>query len=119
MLGRWRTLPLIKSALPQWRRRSERAAVNFAIQGSSADIVLAAMLRICKSPELRQLRYRLVLQVHDEFVLEGPEEFAAEASELVRGFMLEPFKDHEPNFHFKVPLTAEVTVGRSFSAAKA
>jgi DNA polymerase-1 len=118
LLGRWRTLPLIDAAIPKWRRRSERAAVNFAIQGSSADVVLAAMLRIWKSPELRDLGFRMVLQVHDEFVLEGPEAFAVEASELVQNYMLEPFKDHQPDFQFKVPLTSDVAVGRSFLSAK-
>merc|ERR1711865_458130 len=44
VLGRWRTLPLLRGDVAmQWRRRSERAAVNFAIQGSAADVVLAAM----------------------------------------------------------------------------
>lgn len=119
ILGRWRTLPLIDSDNAFVKRRSQRAGLNFAVQGSAADVVLAAMLRIWKSQELKELGFRLVLQVHDEFVLEGPEDAAAEASELVRQFMLEPFKEHQPDFKFKVPLTSDIAVGRAFSEAKA
>lgn len=118
ILGRWRSLPLIDNDNAFVRRRSERAAVNFAVQGSAADVVLAAMLRIWKSERLQELGFRLVLQVHDEFVLEGPECGAAQASELVQQLMMEPFKDHQPEFGFAVPLTADVGVGRSFSEAK-
>lgn len=116
LLGRWRNLPFIHSAAPpHWRRKSERAAVNFGIQGSSADVVMAAMLRIRRSAELQRLGFKLVLQVHDEFVLEGPEALAAEASELVRALMLEPFHLHQPSFRFRVPLVADIVVRRSFS----
>lgn len=80
---------------------------------------MAAMLQIWKSPELKELGFRLVLQVHDEFVLEGPEKFAAEASLLVQKFMGEPFKEYQPDFKLKVPLTADVAVSHSFSGAKA
>lgn len=118
LLGRWRTLPLIEDSNKGVKRRSERAAVNFAVQGSAADVVMAATLRISKSKHLEELGFKLVLQVHDEFVLEGPEAAVEEASDLLRQFMLEPFKDHQPDFEFRAPLTIDLAVGHSFAEAK-
>jgi DNA polymerase-1 len=113
LLGRWRTLPLIDN--PLYRRRSERAAVNFRIQGSAADVVISAMLRVWRHPKLMEMGFRLVLQVHDELVLEGPQQFAEEAADLVRQLMLNPFADHKPSFQFLALLTADVSIGHSFS----
>eukprot|EP00927_Polykrikos_kofoidii_P024115 TRINITY_DN2199_c0_g1_i2.p1 TRINITY_DN2199_c0_g1~~TRINITY_DN2199_c0_g1_i2.p1 ORF type:complete len:1037 (+),score=143.03 TRINITY_DN2199_c0_g1_i2:53-3112(+) len=124
LLGRWRTLPLIApKSVPMHRKRSERAAVNFAIQGSAADITIAAMLRITsqssvESQRLADLGFSLVSQVHDEFVMEGPEESADEAKELLREMMSNPFKDMNSFFNFKLPLTVDVGVGPTFGSAK-
>merc|ERR1712222_311388 len=81
ILGRWRQLPLIKD--PQFRSRSERAAVNFGIQGSSSDIVMGAMLQLWRHPSLHHMGFRTVLQIHDEFVLEGPAQHADTTKEVV------------------------------------
>lgn len=111
MLGRLRTLPLIgEDSMPQYRYRSERAAVNFGIQGSAADIVMAAMLRLWRDPRLIEWGFRLVIQVHDEFVLEGPAERADDAAEVVREVMENPFREHSPDFKLKVPLTVAMAV---------
>eukprot|EP00928_Gymnodinium_smaydae_P040544 TRINITY_DN2748_c0_g1_i1.p1 TRINITY_DN2748_c0_g1~~TRINITY_DN2748_c0_g1_i1.p1 ORF type:complete len:970 (-),score=221.52 TRINITY_DN2748_c0_g1_i1:1608-4475(-) len=123
LLGRWRMLPLLHSDddRPEsfmYRRRSERAAVNFAIQGSAADIVIAATIRVARNTRLRELGFQLVLQVHDEFVLEGPEEHAAEASAIVSDLMANPFREHSPDFQLILPLTVDVGVGRSLYSAK-
>eukprot|EP00955_Chlamydomonas_euryale_P057668 356868-Chlamydomonas_euryale.AAC.5 len=51
---------------------AERAAINTPIQGSAADVAAAAMVAIAKCPELRRLGWKLLMQVHDEVILEGP-----------------------------------------------
>mmetsp|Transcript_73332 Transcript_73332/g.203465 ORF Transcript_73332/g.203465 Transcript_73332/m.203465 type:complete len:896 (-) Transcript_73332:147-2834(-) len=119
LLGRWRTLPLIvDKERPDWRRRSERAAVNFGIQGSAADIVLAASLRFARHERLAELGFAMVSQVHDEFVFEGPEAHATAASDVVRDLMSKPFGDHNPDFEFSVPLLVDIGVGTSLYNAK-
>jgi DNA polymerase-1 len=115
LLGRVRTLPLID--VETYRRKSQRAAVNYVIQGSAADVVLAAMLRIWKNEKLKELGFRLVLQVHDEFVLEGPETNSSEAAKLLQEMMACPFGDHQPRFKFRVPLSSDVVIGQSFGKA--
>lgn len=114
LLGRWRTLPLAaREAMPAHQSRSLRAAVNFGIQGSAADIVMAAMLRVWQSKMLKELGFKLVMQVHDELVLEGPEEHAQGALELVREAMENPFKEQQ--FQLRVPLTVDAVVARSLA----
>mmetsp|Transcript_14343 Transcript_14343/g.35743 ORF Transcript_14343/g.35743 Transcript_14343/m.35743 type:complete len:1277 (-) Transcript_14343:111-3941(-) len=61
------------------RRHLERVATNTPVQGSAADVVTNAMIQLHKSEKLRQLNFVQILQVHDELILEGPEEFAEEA----------------------------------------
>lgn len=111
ILGRWRTLPHIAHHEYSIKAKSERAAVNYGIQGSAADIVMAAMLRLRSSTELSQLGFRLVLQVHDEFVLEGPAADADKAKEIVRDLMENPFSDASPDFTFHVPMIVQIAVG--------
>ena len=53
-----------------------RAAINTPIQGGAADIVIAAMVKLHRDEQLRDLGYKLLLQVHDEVILEGPEQHA-------------------------------------------
>jgi len=113
ILGRWRQLPLIKD--PKFRSRSERAAVNFGIQGSSADIVVGAMLQLWRHQALLHMGFRIVMQIHDEFVLEGPAQHANAAKELVREVMMNPFQNCNPGFKMAVPLVTDVKVGSSFS----
>lgn len=119
ILGRWRTLPLLTDENPRNRRRSERAGVNFAIQGSAADVVIAAMLQVWRNEDLKRLGYHLVLQVHDEIVIEGPEDRSVEASRILRDIMCNPFRTFNPSFHFRVPLTIDIGVGNCFHSAKA
>lgn len=92
LLGRRRILPHINSTDRYWRGHSERAAINTPIQGGAADIVAEAMLGLARHARLAELRWRMVLQVHDEIILEGPSESAAEALELVRDVMAHPFE---------------------------
>jgi DNA polymerase-1 len=92
MLGRRRNLrPGINSSRPFERARAERAAINTPIQGSAADVAAAAMLAVDADPWLRANGWRLLLQVHDEVMLEGPRETAAEARARVVAAMENPW----------------------------
>eukprot|EP00347_Sterkiella_histriomuscorum_P005807 403355195 len=67
-----------------------RAAINTPIQGGAADIVIAAMVKLHKDQMLKDLGYKLLLQIHDEVILEGPEKYAKEALERVIYIMENP-----------------------------
>ena len=116
ILGRPRVFPHIQS--PRLRKRSERAAVNHGIQGSAADIAVAAMLRVRGDPTLKRLDFNMVLQVHDEFILEGPEEHAAAALQRVKELMENPFTCFNPHFKFKVPMLVEAGIAKTWAQAK-
>eukprot|EP00930_Biecheleria_cincta_P030512 TRINITY_DN2112_c0_g1_i9.p1 TRINITY_DN2112_c0_g1~~TRINITY_DN2112_c0_g1_i9.p1 ORF type:complete len:1129 (+),score=174.43 TRINITY_DN2112_c0_g1_i9:103-3489(+) len=117
LLGRWRNFPFLdERASNYYRWKSMRAAVNFAIQGSAADIMLVAMLRLWKHAELEKLGYRMVMQAHDELVLEGPEENAPAVKRIVREVMMNPFKEKNPDFKFRVPLEVDISVRQRLAA---
>uniref|UniRef100_A0A7S2RII9 DNA-directed DNA polymerase family A palm domain-containing protein n=1 Tax=Mucochytrium quahogii TaxID=96639 RepID=A0A7S2RII9_9STRA len=69
-----------------------RAAINTPIQGSAADIVMGAMIKISNNKELKELGWKMILQVHDEIIVEGPEETADIAMEHVVNNMEHPFE---------------------------
>ncbi len=89
ILGRHRDLPDINTRL--LKAHSERAAINTPIQGSAADIVMMAMLKVWRCKELEALGFRMLLQVHDELILEGPAGAAPRALERVVELMGAPF----------------------------
>ena len=112
ILGRRRHLPDARSKNKALRAHSLRAAINTPIQGSAADVATAAMLRIDSNETLRQLGWKLLLQVHDEVILEGPEESAAKAQDIVIDCMKSPFGDHcRP-----MPLRVELSVDSKFAS---
>jgi hypothetical protein len=91
LCGRYRTLNDITSPQQGKRGHAERAAINTPIQGGAADIVMLAMVKINKSPLLAKLGFQLLLQIHDEVILEGPEEHVEEALAEVRRCMEQPW----------------------------
>ena len=103
-LGRRRPIPELRAANPALRAAGERAAINHPIQGTAADIIKVAMIRL--SPRLREaeLTSRLILQVHDELLLEAP---VAEVDRLVP-LLIETM---EGALALDVPLTVEAKVG--------
>lgn len=117
LMGRRRNLPDIKSKARRIRGRAERAAINTPIQGSAADIVMMAMLKIHSSQVLAELGWKLVLQIHDEVILEGPEETASKALAEVRECMENPY-DHRGLFPFNVDLVADAKTALSWYDAK-
>lgn len=69
-----------------------RAAINTPIQGGAADVVIAAMVKIHKNVELKKIKWEMILQIHDELILEGPEETAEKALKIVKECMENPLE---------------------------
>ena len=104
LLNRRRYLPELFSADRVTRGFGERAAINTPIQGSAADIIKLAMIRLERALESRRLAALLVLQVHDELILDVPAEEVLEVKQLV--------KEHMENaVSLDVPLPVEVAAG--------
>ncbi len=87
MTGRRRLIPEIASQNNQLRSQARRQAINTRIQGSAADIIKLAMLAVENDPELRVLEARLLLQIHDELLLEVPAHNAKAAGERLAALM--------------------------------
>lgn len=111
ILGRRRRLPELESKSPQQRAFGERAAVNTVIQGSAADLIKVAMIRLDRRIEREGLPARMLLQVHDELVLELPEDRKEEVSRVVS-------EEMEGVFELKVPLVVDLSFGRNWAEAK-
>ena len=90
-----------------------RAAINTPIQGGAADIVIAAMVRIHVDRRLREMGWKLLLQIHDELILEGPQENAEEALRRVRQLMEHPLD--EP---LRVSLEVDAKIGDNWFEGK-
>jgi DNA polymerase-1 len=111
LLGRRRYIPELQDRNFNVRSFGERTATNSPIQGSAADLIKIAMVRIAQ--ELRErYRARLVLQVHDELLVEAPPEEAEAVAALVRGRM-------EGAAALTVPLVADIGIGPTWLDAKA
>ncbi|HEX4358142.1 MAG TPA: DNA polymerase I [Pseudonocardia sp.] len=110
MLGRRRYLPDLTSDNRQRREMAERMALNAPIQGSAADIIKVAMLRVHRALTEADLRSRMLLQVHDELVLEIAEGERAAVEELVCAEM-------GAAHGLSVPLEVSVGFGRSWDDA--
>lgn len=92
LMGRYRDLPhAMKGSAPKFQGHAMRASINTPIQGGAADIAMMAMIKINNSPKLKKLGWILLLQIHDEVILEGPEETAEEAFKEVLDCMQSPW----------------------------
>ena len=111
MMGRRRYLPELKSPKAPIREFGKRAAMNTPVQGTAADIIKLAMVRTDKALREAGMQSRLILQVHDELLLECPPEEADRAAEILREAM-------EDAAQLKVPLVAEVHRGKNWAEAK-
>lgn len=110
LLGRRRYFPVLQTVSPaqeQARRRAEREAVNAPIQGSAADIIKRAMLNLHRALHERGLAARMILQVHDELVLEVPREELPAVTPLVREMM-------ESAYPLRVPLKVDLSGGTNW-----
>ena len=104
LFGRVRPIADIDSKNPNLRGFAERTAVNTPLQGTAADLIKIAMIRIDEELRRRKLESQMTLQVHDELVFEVPRDEVETMRELVRERM-------ENVYPLKVPLTVEVGVG--------
>ena len=110
MLGRRRYLPDLTSDNRQRREVAERMALNAPIQGSAADIIKIAMVNVAQSLQAHDMKSRLLLQVHDELILEIASEEEAQLTELVRRSM-------EGAIELSLPLAVNIGVGKSWDLA--
>ncbi|URE30153.1 PolI-like DNA polymerase [Musa troglodytarum] len=115
LLGRSRHFPLVETASNAQRRHIERAAINTPVQGSAADVAMCAMLEIDRNIRLKELGWKLLLQVHDEVILEGPTESAELAKAIVVECMSKPF--YGTNF-LNVDLVVDAKCAQNWYAAK-
>lgn len=110
LFGRRRDLPELKSSNFNLRSFGERVALNMPIQGTAADIIKAAMVRVDARMRAEQLQARLLLQVHDELIVECP----AEEAETVKGILVE---EMEHVVDYRVPLLVDAKIGASWAEA--
>jgi DNA polymerase-1 len=108
LLGRLRRLPDLRSKNVPVRMEAERQAMNTPVQGSAADLIKRAMIDLHRKLGERGLRSRLILQIHDELLLEVPEAEAEEAKALVTRVM-------ESALALDVPLVADARLGRNWA----
>jgi DNA polymerase-1 len=111
LMGRRRPIPELRSANPNTRRLGERLAVNTVIQGTAADIIKVAMVRCHRALREKGTKTRLVLQIHDELLFEGPPGEMDDATELVRREMCAAYQ-------LDPPLEVDIGVGRDWLDAK-
>jgi DNA polymerase I len=114
LMGRYRPLPGIRSKNRGIRSHSERAAINTPLQGGAADVVMSAMLLIHKHERLNELGWKMLLQIHDELIFEGPEESAEEALAIVVDTMSSPFASRK----LLVGLVVDASIGNTWLEAK-
>ena len=110
LLDRIRMIPDINSSNANVRGFAERIAVNTPIQGTAADLIKLAMIKVDAALEKRQYQSAMLLTVHDELVLEVPPEELADVTDLVKSTM-------ENIWELKVPLKVNISWGENWSAA--
>ena len=109
--GRRRHIPEIKSANFNIRQGAERIALNTPIQGTAADLIKLAMIRVDEALSKEYPEAKLLLQVHDELIVECPEAIAPQVAELISTQMQQVAE-------LSVPLIAEAKWGSSWYEAK-
>jgi DNA polymerase-1 len=107
VLGRRRFLPEINSANRMVREAAERMAINAPVQGSSADIIKIAMINLHREMERRNLKSKMLLQIHDELLFEVPEGEVEEMKSLVSELMPRAVE-------LRVPLKIDIKLGRNW-----
>lgn len=111
LFGRIRKFPGLKSGNRQIRAFNERAAMNMPLQGSASDIIKMAMLKVSKALQKRGLRSKMILQVHDELILDVPFEEETEVRALLKDCM-------ENVAELKIPLEVNVSGGKNWYEVK-
>jgi DNA polymerase I len=111
LLGRERPIPDMNARNPNARSFAERTAVNTPLQGTAADLIKMAMIRIDRELQRRGRQARMLLQVHDELVMEAPPDEADELKTYIK-------KEMESVYRLEVPLVVDVGAGANWRDAK-
>ncbi|MDD4422661.1 MAG: DNA polymerase, partial [Eubacteriales bacterium] len=111
LLGRRRYIPVISSPKAMLRSFGERVAMNTPIQGTAADIIKKAMIETEKALIDAGLKSRLVLQIHDELIVESPVTEADRAKEIL-------VRSMENAYKMRVPLSVDAHIGKTWYDAK-
>ena len=111
MFGRRRYLPELRASNKNMRSFGERVARNMPIQGTAADIIKIAMVRVYDRLKAEGMKSKLILQVHDELIVEAPEDEAEMAAQVLK-------EEMEKAVSLNVPLTADAHTGATWYAAK-
>lgn len=111
LMGRRRELPELLSSNYNTRSFGERVAMNMPLQGTAADIIKLAMVRVCEALQKEGLKAKLILQIHDELIIDAPLSEAARAGEILRECM-------QNAMNLSVPLLADVRTGHSWFDTK-
>ena len=111
MFGRRRNIPELKSTNRNLRGFGERVAMNSPIQGTAADVIKIAMINVSRALKAENLDARLIMQVHDELIVEAHESCADRAAEIL-------VREMENAVKVSVPLTADCGMGKNWMEAK-
>ncbi len=111
LFGRRRYVPEINASNRMTAAFGERVAMNTPIQGTAADLIKIAMIRVSDRLKRSGMKSRLILQIHDELIIEAPEEEKEKAAEILR-------EEMENAYSFDVPVIAEVNTGKTWYEAK-
>ena len=110
LFGRRRALPELNSNNHNIRASGERMARNTPIQGTAADVIKLAMVRVWRRLRNEKMESRLILTVHDELIVEAPEAEAEKAAQILR-------EEMEGCVHYAVPLSTDVNTGKNWLEA--
>ena len=110
-LGRKRPLPDINSPHGGLRQAAERMAINTPVQGTAADMIKVAMVRINDKLQMSNVKCRMILQVHDELVFEGPKDELEKVKQIVK-------EEMENALALKVPVRVDLGAGPNWAEAK-
>lgn len=118
LVGRKRYVPEIFSSEKSVRELGQRIAINTPIQGSAADLIKTAMVALFKELKKLNLQTTILLQVHDELVLEVPEDEVEIIKEILLKLMPNPFEYLELPYRLKVPLKVHLNFGKNWAECK-
>jgi len=111
LFGRRRYVPEINASNKMTAAFGERVAMNTPIQGTAADLIKLAMIRVSNRLKSMGMKSRLILQIHDELIIEAPEEEKETAARILR-------EEMENAYKFDVPVVADVNIGKTWYEAK-
>jgi DNA polymerase-1 len=111
LFGRIRPIPEINSPQPNLRNFAERTAMNTPMQGAAADLIKLAMIELDRRLPKEKFKSRMILQVHDELLFEGPETEIPKLTQLAKEVM-------EGVHQFRVPIVADTKVGHNWRDMK-